>query len=89
MTDAYNAGVEAAAAIMDDLDSGGWFAAAIRARATPIHARRNDADIIALMMEAAAAHFGIDPKPDDPDTPEVRRCMESILARLRAEGIIH
>ncbi len=29
----YNAGVEAAIAVMDDLDHSGWFAAAIRARA--------------------------------------------------------
>ena len=82
----YNAGVEAAAKVMDDLDHGGWFAAAIRARV-----RRDEppeADILDAMIEAAAKHFGIDPQPDDPNTPQVRRCMESILTRLRTDGIV-
>ena len=82
----FNAGVEAAAKVMDDLDHGGWWAAAIRARA-----RRDEppeADILDAMVEAAAEHFGIAPKPDDPATPEVRRCMKSVLVRLRTDGIV-
>ncbi len=45
-------------------------------------------DILDAMVAASAEHFGIEPKPDDPGTPEVRRCMESVLARLRADGVI-
>ncbi len=82
----HNAGVEAAAKVMDDLDRGGFFAAAIRARAK--RDEPAEAGIIDAMVDAAAAHFGIKPKSDDPGTPEVRRCMESILARLRADGVI-
>ena len=82
----FNAGVEAAAKVMDDLDRSGFYAAAIRARAK--RAEPTEADILDAMVEAAAGHFGIEPKPDDPNTPQVRRCMESILARLRTDGVV-
>lgn len=88
MTDPYNAGVEAAAEVMDDLDRGGWFAFAIRARAKREDAM-TEADIIDVMVEAAAAHFGIESKSFYPDLPAVRRCMAAILARLRAEGVVN
>ena len=45
--------------------------------------------ILDAMVESAAAHFAIKPEPDDPDLPAVRRCMEAILTRLRAEGVVH
>ncbi len=81
----YNAGVEAAAKVMDDLDHGGWFAAAIRERA--MRDAMPEDKILDAMVEAAAAHFAIKPDPDDHDMPEVRRCMVSILTRLRADGV--
>ncbi len=87
MTEAYNAGVEAAAKVMEDLDRSGFFASAIRARAK--RAEPPKANVIAAMVEAAAGHFGIEPKPDDPATPEVQRCMEAVLARLRADGVVY
>ena len=86
MVDVYNAGVEAAAKVMDDLDGGGWFAEAIRARARRV--QQDDIDVIDGMVAAAAAHLGIERRPDDPDIPAVRRCMEAILARLRADGVV-
>ena len=48
MTDTFNAGVEAAAKVMEDLDHSGWFAAAIRARAKRdiIDESKSDASII-------------------------------------------
>ncbi len=78
----YNAGVEAAAKVMDDLDHGGWFATAIRARA--MRDAMPEDKILDAMVEAAAAHFAIKPEKDE---PEVRRCMVSILTRLRADGV--
>ncbi len=86
MTDPYNAGVEAAAKVMDDLDHSGFFAAAIRARA--MRDVRPEDDVLDAMVEAAAAHFAIEPEPDDPDAPAVRRCMEAILVRLRADSVV-
>ena len=82
----FNAGVEAAAKVMDDLDHGGWWAAAIRARAK--RDEPPEADILDAMVAGATGHFGIEPKPDDPATPEVRRCMKSVLVRLRADGVV-
>ena len=84
----FNDGVEAAAKVMDDLDRGGWFAAAIRARAKLEYAMPED-KILDAMVEAAAAHFNIAPEPDDPDLPAVRRCMVAIQTRLRADGAIN
>ncbi len=86
MAHTFNAGVEAGAVVMDDLDHGGFFAAAIRARAMRDAVLEDK--ILDAMVEAAAAHFAIKPDPDDPNTPEVRRCMVSILARLRADGAV-
>ena len=63
------------------------FAAAIRTRAQGEDAMTED-KILDAMVEAAAGHFGIKPEPDDPDTPEVRRCMEVVLARLRTDGVV-
>ena len=82
----FNAGVEAAAKVMDDLDRGGFYAAAIRTRAKRIEP--TEADILDAMVEAAAPHFAIEPEPADPNPPQVRRCMEAVLARLRAEGVV-
>ncbi len=87
MTKAYNAGVEAAAKVMDDLDRSGWFAEAIRERAT--RDEQSEADTITAMVDAVAKHLGIEPKKDDPDMPAVRRCMEAVLARLRAGGVVN
>ncbi len=64
MSDAFNAGVEAA------------------------RAERDDAEVIDAMVAAAAAHLGIERRLDDPNVPAVRRCMEAILARLRADGVV-
>ena len=83
----FNAGVEAAAKVMDDLDRGGWFAEAIRARAMQRDEITDDI-IVATMVEAAAKHLGLEVKSDDPNLPAVQNCMKSVMMRLRVDGII-
>ena len=83
----FNAGVEAAAKVMDDLDRGGWFAEAIRARAMRSAGITDDA-IVAGMIDAVSKHLGFEADPDDPYLLAAQNCMKSVLVRLRADGIV-